>query len=78
MHDDLVAREFTAERLNRVWLTDITEHPTGEGNSSARPTRSVQAHVEGVASVFDHAPPGSASPPTAGTSPELCLVHPMP
>lgn len=31
VHDDLVAREFTAERLNRLWLTDITEHPTGEG-----------------------------------------------
>ena len=31
VHDDLVAREFTAERLNRLWLTDITEHPTSEG-----------------------------------------------
>ena len=31
VHDDLVAREFTAERLNRLWLTDITEHPTGQG-----------------------------------------------
>jgi len=31
VHDDLVTREFTAEQLNRLWLTDITEHPTGEG-----------------------------------------------
>ncbi len=30
-HDDLVRREFTAPGPNRLWLTDITEHPTGEG-----------------------------------------------
>ncbi|WP_183657099.1 IS3 family transposase [Prauserella isguenensis] len=30
-HDDLVRREFTTDRPNRLWLTDITEHPTGEG-----------------------------------------------
>ncbi|MFI2511646.1 IS3 family transposase [Streptomyces sp. NPDC018972] len=31
VHDDLVRREFTAAGPNRLWLTDITEHPTGEG-----------------------------------------------
>ena len=31
VHDDLVARRFTAPAPNRLWLTDITEHPTGEG-----------------------------------------------
>jgi len=31
VHDDLVRREFTAEAANRVWLTDLTEHPTSEG-----------------------------------------------
>jgi putative transposase len=31
VHDDLVRRKFTAERPNQVWLTDITEHRTGEG-----------------------------------------------
>lgn len=40
VHDDLLAAEdehgrirhvFTATSPNRVWLTDITEHPTGEG-----------------------------------------------
>jgi putative transposase len=31
VHDDLVVRQFTAERPNLLWLTDITEHPTGEG-----------------------------------------------
>lgn len=30
-HDDLVRREFTAAAPNRLWLTDITEHPTAEG-----------------------------------------------
>ena len=31
VHDDLVARDFTAARPDRTWLTDITEHPTAEG-----------------------------------------------
>jgi transposase InsO family protein len=31
VHDDLVQRNFTAPAPNRVWLTDITEHPTAEG-----------------------------------------------
>jgi len=30
-HDDLVLRQFRAEGPNRLWLTDLTEHPTGEG-----------------------------------------------
>jgi putative transposase len=31
VHDDLVARQFTASRTNELWLTDITEHWTDEG-----------------------------------------------
>ncbi|NJP74502.1 IS3 family transposase [Streptomyces sp. C1-2] len=31
VHDDLVRRDFTAAGPNRPWLTDITEHATGEG-----------------------------------------------
>lgn len=31
VHDDLVERRFTAARPNELWLTDLTEHPTGEG-----------------------------------------------
>ena len=31
VHDDRVQRIFTADAPNRLWLTDITEHPTGEG-----------------------------------------------
>lgn len=30
-HDDLVRRCFTAAAPNEVWVTDITEHRTGEG-----------------------------------------------
>lgn len=31
VHDDLVNRDFTADASNELWLTDITEHRTGEG-----------------------------------------------
>jgi len=31
VHDDLVDRRFTAPTPNVLWLTDITEHRTGEG-----------------------------------------------
>jgi transposase InsO family protein len=31
VHGDLVRRDFTADRPNQLWLTDITEHATGEG-----------------------------------------------
>ena len=30
-HQDRVRRDFTAQEPNRLWLTDITEHRTGEG-----------------------------------------------
>ncbi len=31
VHDDHVQRDFTAQRPNQVWVTDITEHPTAQG-----------------------------------------------
>ena len=31
VHDDLISRVFAAPAPNRVWLADITEHPTGQG-----------------------------------------------
>jgi len=31
VHDDLVMRNFNAATPNAIWLTDITEHGTGEG-----------------------------------------------
>ena len=30
-HEDLVGRVFTAAAPNQLWLTDLTEHPTGQG-----------------------------------------------
>lgn len=30
-HDDLVRKRFAADAPDRLWLTDITEHPTAEG-----------------------------------------------
>jgi putative transposase len=30
-HDDLVERQFSAEKPNQLWLTDITEHRTDQG-----------------------------------------------
>jgi putative transposase len=31
VHEDLVQRRFVAEGPDRLWVTDITEHATGEG-----------------------------------------------
>ena len=31
VHDGLLEQDFTADTVNSTWLTDITEHPTGEG-----------------------------------------------
>lgn len=31
VHDDHLNRTFLAGRPNQIWLTDISEHPTGEG-----------------------------------------------
>ena len=39
VHDDLVLRNFTAEEPNAVWVTDITEHPTGEGKRCLWPSQ---------------------------------------
>jgi transposase InsO family protein len=30
-HEDLVQRRFVADTPNRLWCTDVTEHPTGTG-----------------------------------------------
>jgi putative transposase len=30
-HEDLVQRRFTADAPDRLWCTDVTEHPTGTG-----------------------------------------------
>jgi putative transposase len=35
VHDDLVQRDFSAEEINTLWLTDISEHPTKASSISA-------------------------------------------
>lgn len=40
-HEDLVLRNFTATASNQVWLTDITEHRTGEGKVYMRAVKDV-------------------------------------
>jgi hypothetical protein len=39
VHDDLVERAFTAEELDWLWLTDMTEDPTDEGKHYLPPWR---------------------------------------
>jgi transposase InsO family protein len=41
VHDDLVERDFKAARPNKVWLIDITEHPTAEGKLYLCPIKDV-------------------------------------
>jgi len=44
VHDDLMRHRFTAERPNELWLTDITEHPTGEGKLYICAIKDVWSH----------------------------------
>ena len=41
--DDLVQRDFTAQRPNQLWVTDITEHPTTQGKRTAAPSKTCSA-----------------------------------
>lgn len=45
VHDDLVLRDFTARRLNQLWLTDITEHRTGEGKLYLCAIKDVRSNI---------------------------------
>jgi hypothetical protein len=54
-HDDLVSRDFTAVEPNQLWLSDITEHPTGEGKLYLLPSRGIfDAHTH----IGQHDPSG--------------------
>jgi transposase InsO family protein len=39
VHDDLVQRDFSADDVNELWLTDITEHPALDRRGQALPLR---------------------------------------
>jgi putative transposase len=50
VHDDHVQRKFTAPAPDRVWLTDITEHPTAEGKDYCCAIKDVfSSHIVGYA-----------------------------
>jgi putative transposase len=44
VHAGLVARRFTAAARDRIWLTDITEHPTAEGKLYLCAIKDVYSH----------------------------------
>lgn len=62
VHDDLVRREFTADRPNQLWLTDISEHSTGDGKSPPNPGRfTTEPGAIQIESDQDYASAGTAS-----------------
>ena len=54
VHDDLVRRRFVADAPNRLWLTDITEHPTREGKVYLAAVLDVYARPIVGWSIADH------------------------
>ena len=44
VYDDLVRRRFVADAPDRLWLTDITEHPTREGKVYCAAVLDVYSH----------------------------------
>lgn len=54
VHDDLVQRRFVADRPDRLWLTDITEHPTREGKVYLAAVLDVYARRVVGWSIADH------------------------
>jgi transposase InsO family protein len=54
VHDDLVVRQFHAEAPDRLWCTDITEHPTSEGKVYCCAVLDVFSRVVVGWSIADH------------------------
>ena len=52
--DDLVGRRFTVDAPNRLWLTDITEHPTKEGKLYCAAVMDAYARLIVGWSIADH------------------------
>lgn len=53
-HADLVKRRFVADAPNRLWCTDITEHPTSEGKVYCCAVLDVYSRVIVGWSIADH------------------------
>lgn len=56
VHDDLVQHQFTAAGPNQLWLTDITEHWTGEGKLYLCAIKDVFSNRIVGYSIDDHMP----------------------
>ncbi|SDZ25200.1 Transposase InsO and inactivated derivatives [Geodermatophilus africanus] len=54
VHDDLVQRRFVADAPDRLWVTDITEHPTAEGKVYCAAVLDVFSRVVVGWSIADH------------------------
>ncbi|SDN99602.1 Transposase InsO and inactivated derivatives [Klenkia soli] len=54
VHEDLVRRQFTADGPDRLWATDITEHPTAEGKVYCAAVIDAYSRVIVGWSVADH------------------------
>jgi putative transposase len=54
VHDDLVQRRFVADAPDRLWVTDITEHRTGEGKVYCAAVLDVFSRVVVGWSIADH------------------------
>jgi putative transposase len=81
-HDDLVECDFTASAPNELWLTDITEHATGEGKIYLCAIKDVCSNRIVGYSISDRmeaslAPrrPGLGGPGRRGGDVGGCIVH---
>ena len=54
VHDDLVQRRFLADAPDRLWVTDITEHPTAEGKVYCAAVLDAFSRVVAGWSIADH------------------------
>jgi putative transposase len=54
VHADLVQRRFVADAPDRLWVTDITEHPTAEGKVYSAAVLDVFSRVVVGWSIADH------------------------
>ena len=54
VHEDLVQRRFVADAPDRLWVTDITEHPTAEGKVYCAAVLDVFSRVVVGWSIADH------------------------
>lgn len=53
-HADLVQRRFVADEPDRLWCTDVTEHPTGTGKVCCRAVLDVFSRTVVGWSIADH------------------------